>query len=211
MNAEDSGHPNLPFGIVLLAAGASSRMGRPKLLLPWGSSTVLDHLLSQWQPLAPTQMAIVVATGDNGILQELDRRPSGIRTDRLFNPNPGRGMFSSIQIAAAWPGWDASITHWLISLGDQPLVRQETWRRLLAEGARQPHRICQPSRHGRPRHPVLMPARPFRDLAVSPEQNLKLFLAGREPERHCLEIDDPGLDLDLDFPADYEHARQLLD
>ena len=38
-------------GVIILAAGASSRMGRPKMLLPWGATSVLGHLIGQWQTL----------------------------------------------------------------------------------------------------------------------------------------------------------------
>ena len=40
-------HPR--FGVVILAAGASSRMGKPKLVLPWGKTSVLGHLIEQWK------------------------------------------------------------------------------------------------------------------------------------------------------------------
>ncbi|HRY59690.1 MAG: NTP transferase domain-containing protein [Verrucomicrobia bacterium] len=39
------------LGVVLLAAGRSARMGKPKLLLPWGDTSVLGHLIRQWQSL----------------------------------------------------------------------------------------------------------------------------------------------------------------
>src|SRR5438874_1514761 len=38
-------------GVIILAAGRSRRMGRPKMLLPWGNTTVLGHLVAQWQAL----------------------------------------------------------------------------------------------------------------------------------------------------------------
>ena len=41
----------MKLGVVILAAGASSRMGRPKLLLPWSGTTVIGHLLNQWRAL----------------------------------------------------------------------------------------------------------------------------------------------------------------
>lgn len=225
------------FAVVLLAAGASSRMGRPKLLLPWGATTVIGHLLEGWRALGSSQIAVILAGGGSGdgsavdgagpgaagrgpmtppgftfgLGWELDRRESpGFRIERLINPDPARGMFSSIQVAARWQGWKPSLTHFLISLGDQPHVRESTWRRLLEAGAGHPDRICQPARSGRPRHPVLMPARHFQALATATEANLKDFLAPRDHLRHCFECDDPGLDLDLDYPADYEKALQLV-
>ena len=99
------------FGVVILAAGASLRMGKPKMLLPWGKTTILGHLIEQWNGLASEQIGVVWATGDQRLQKELDRLgfPS---KNRILNPAPERGMFSSIQCAAGWPDWNAALTHW---------------------------------------------------------------------------------------------------
>ncbi len=55
-----------PLGVVILGAGASSRMGRPKLLLPWGATTIVGHLLEQWQTLGAAQIAVVRRPGRPG-------------------------------------------------------------------------------------------------------------------------------------------------
>ena len=39
------------LGVVILGAGASSRMGRPKLLLPWRDTTVIGQIIRQWREL----------------------------------------------------------------------------------------------------------------------------------------------------------------
>jgi molybdenum cofactor cytidylyltransferase len=182
-------------------------MGRPKLLLPWDKTSVLGHLLNTWQVLGAAQIAVVVARGDNVLPGELDRLGlTGVGP--ISNPAPERGMFSSIQCAASWPGWSSGLTHWLISLGDQPHLRSATLRQLLEFAAANPGRICQPSRHGRARHPVLLPQPAFLQLAESAGPTLKDFLNSRAGECACCEIDDPGLDLDMDGPADYEKLRR---
>jgi len=58
------GRAALDFGVLILAAGASSRMGQPKLLLPWHGTSVLGHLIGQWKDLRAGQIAAVSATGD---------------------------------------------------------------------------------------------------------------------------------------------------
>lgn len=196
------------LGVVILGAGASARMGRPKLLLLWESTTVIGHLLQQWQMLGAAQIAVVCAATNSALAAELDRLgfPQG---NRIFNPHPERGMFSSIQCAAGWTGWQPDVTHWAITLGDQPQVRLETLKRLIEFAAAHPSSICQPGRNGRGKHPVILPADAFLRLKVSSAANLKAFLGTDEmPILHC-EIDDPGLDLDLDEPADYERALAL--
>jgi molybdenum cofactor cytidylyltransferase len=197
------------LAVVLLAAGASSRMGRPKLLLPWAETTVLDHLLRQWTRLSPTQITIVCAPGNNDLAAALDAI-SFPRQHRIINPAPETGMFGSVQCAARWSGWDTRLTQWAITLGDQPQVRFETLEELAAFAAKNLQYICQPSRNDRPRHPVFLPAKDFRELRITKATNLKIFLQEREASRKLLPVTDPGLDHDLDSPQDYEEAKRLF-
>ncbi|HKS35968.1 MAG TPA: nucleotidyltransferase family protein [Verrucomicrobiae bacterium] len=194
------------IGVVILAAGASSRMGKPKLLLPWGTTSILGHLIRQWEAARAKQITVVCAPGNSTIAEELDR--IGFPTaNRVYNPNPERGMFSSIRCAAEWNGWQPEITHVGIVLGDQPHLRDETLRVLIEFVAAHPDTVCQPSREGRRRHPVLMPRGVFDRLRASSAGNLKEFLHN-EIVSTC-ELEDPGIDLDIDRPEDYEKALQL--
>jgi CTP:molybdopterin cytidylyltransferase MocA len=127
--------------------------------------------------------------------------------DRILNPDPSRGMFSSILCAVRWPGWRQEISHWVISLGDQPHVQERTLRALIAFGAAHPARICQPARAGKARHPVMLPARAFRRLSRWTDGTLRGFL---ELEAVALcDVDDAGLEIDLDEPRDYARALAL--
>jgi len=196
------------FGVVILAAGRSSRMGSPKLLLPWGGSSVLGHLIKQWQGLRAKQIAVVCALGDQAIGAELDRLVFPAR-NQIVNPAPQRGMFSSVQCAARWPGWLASLTHWAIVLGDQPHLLRQTLRQLLDFSAAHPARVCQPAWRGHGRHPVLLPKSVFRQLAGSKAKTLKAFLSAMPHRIVLCELDDAGLDLDIDRPEDYRRAVLL--
>jgi len=203
------GRALLEFGVVILAAGASSRMGKPKLLLPWGGTSVLGHLIAQWKALRADQIAVVRAGNDDAVNAELERLgPQGV--NRLTNPTPECGMFSSIQCAARWDGWKAELTHWAIVLGDQPHLRQETLDALLRFAAAHPNQVSQPSRRARPRHPVLVPRTIFLELSDSRAETLKAHLRELHSGAALCEMDDPGLDFDLDTPADYVQALRLF-
>ena len=208
LNAMTDTNLRIRLGVVILAAGASSRMGRPKLLLRWGASSVIGHLLLQWRRLGAEQVSVALAQANEALHCELDRLdfPQG---SRIINPSPERGMFSSIQCAASWNGWIEGLTHWAVSLGDQPHVRSQTLRQLLQFASSHRQRICQPARHGRGRHPVIFPAAHFKSLAHAAEENLKQFLDVRRDALARCELDDAGLDLDLDTPEDYERALRL--
>lgn len=183
-------------------------MGRPKLLLPWGSSTVLGRLIGLWTEMAAGQIAVVCSTADANMDAELERLRFP-RENRIVNPDPERGMFSSIQCAARSRGWNAALTHWAIVLGDQPHLRPTTLRALLDFARLEPEKICQPGRAGHARHPVLLPKAAFQKLGGSKVATLKEFLENSRAEVRLIELDDPGLDLDLDSPADYEKALRL--
>ena len=195
-------------GVIILAAGRSARMGRPKLLLPWGGTSVLGHLIEQWRALGAEQVAVVCAPGDVAVPAELDRLGFPAQ-NQIINPAPERGMFSSIQCAAQWPEWQASLTHWAIMLGDQPHLQPQTLRRVLDFSAAQPARICQPARLGHGRHPVLLPKTLFRQLAGSTAATLKDFLVAMPGEVALCEVDDPGMEVDIDRPEDYDRAVDL--
>src|SRR4029079_17696175 len=95
----------IPFRLmsVLLAAGASLRMGRPKMLLPWGNKTILAHSIQAWQSVADDS-SVIYSSADLPLQAELDRIQFPAEA-RIANPDPARGMFSSIQTAARWTGW----------------------------------------------------------------------------------------------------------
>jgi molybdenum cofactor cytidylyltransferase len=198
-----------PFslGVILLAAGASSRMGRSKMLLPWCATSVIGHLFAQWKSLGAKQITVVCGASDQAISDELDTLGFP-KEHRILNPVPERGMFSSIQCAARWTGWSKVLTHWAVVLGDQPHLQEKTLRAIIDFTAAHPQKVCLPFQGGHRRHPVVLPAEVFRRLQNSTAQDLKQFLQTEDLAR-C-EMDDPGLDLDIDRPEDYERAVQLF-
>lgn len=184
-------------------------MGRPKLLLPWLGTTILGHLIAQWKALHAAQIAVVHSANDPGLAAELDRL--GIPfSDRISNPAPELGMFRSIQCSAEWTGWDEELSHWAIVLGDQPHLSLHTLRSLLGFAAEHAGCICQPSYQGRPRHPVILPRAVFAGVPSAPDSNLKELLARFGESLALLPVNDPGLNMDLDTPADYEAALRTF-
>lgn len=205
---KEPNHQQLALGVVILAAGASRRMGRPKLLLPWGETSVMGHLLRQWDRLQARQIAVVCAPGATALMEELDRLNFS-RANRIFNSAPENGMFSSIQCAANWTGWNPELTHWLITLGDQPHLGETSLQALLDFGARHPDKICHAMRNGHRKHPVLLPKRFFQELKNTTAGDLKAFLTEHAKDASGFESDDAGLDYDMDTPEDYEQLRRL--
>jgi molybdenum cofactor cytidylyltransferase len=194
------------LGVVILGAGASSRMGRPKLLLPWRDTTVIGAILRQWRELGATQIAVVHRPNDAALAAELDRMDFPAQ-NRIENPQPERGMFSSIVCAANWPGWKPETASWAVALGDQPHLSSGTLRQLLAFHSAHAHAICQPEFDGHTRHPVILPRAAFAELKHTPAATLKDFLKLVSLPRVQCSMNDAGLSLDMDTPEDYKRLK----
>lgn len=185
---------------VILAAGLSRRMGRDKLLLPLGDSTLFHHVLSRF-PFTHFSRTVVVAAKEEiaGICSEF---PILV----CHNHSPEQGQAHSISLGLKATSAENRI---LFSVADQPLVEAETISRLVALSTSYPDRIIQP-RIGRiPCNPVIFPA----DLRTE-LHTLRGDCGGREiirshPARvKWLQADSAWQFLDIDTPEQY---RQLLE
>jgi molybdenum cofactor cytidylyltransferase len=194
------------LGVVILGAGASVRMGQPKLLLPWRDTTVIGGILGQWRELGAAQIVIVMRPNDDRLAVELDRL-NFPATDRIENPQPERGMFSSIICAANWNGWQSEISSWAIVLGDQPHLQTEILARLMEFHAQNKNKICQPMSGGRLAHPVILPSSTWKELRIARAATLKDFLKLAAVPRVQFEVDDSGVLLDMDTPEDYKRLQ----
>jgi molybdenum cofactor cytidylyltransferase len=190
------------FGVVILAAGASTRMGTCKLLLPWGNKTILTHLFDQWRSAGAAQIAPVI-DASNQVLRNALEHAGFSSSNWIENRTPQLGMFGSLQQASRWTGWFSMVTHWVIALGDQPHIHISTLRLLLDITAKNPTRICQPTLHGRAAHPIVFPASNFRELGQSNSPTLCAYVRTCETLRLRLPVEDPGVSEDLNTPEDY--------
>ena len=103
--------------LLVLAAGASRRMNRPKLTLPWGDSTVLDHVLRQ--AAASSADSTLLVTGGSAAESVAVAAAHGVPT--VHNPDYETGeMVSSLQLALRHlpPNTEAV----LVVLADMPLL-----------------------------------------------------------------------------------------
>ena len=111
---------------LVLAAGASRRLGEPKQLLPYGSGTLLDHTLETARASGFDQL--IVALG--GSSEEVRSRVDLSAADVVENPDFGEGCSSSI--AAGLSAIDPRSELMVLMLGDQPGVTPATVRALIA-------------------------------------------------------------------------------
>jgi molybdenum cofactor cytidylyltransferase len=143
---------------LVLAAGGSRRLGRPKQLLPYGGATLLDHVLGTARACRFDQLVCVLGGASEGVRATVDLR--GV--DVVVNPGFGTGCSSSI--AAALTTIDPRIDVLVLLLGDQPGVRPSTVRALLAGRGDAPLAACA-YEDGRG-HPLAFARSTFADLAT---------------------------------------------
>ena len=111
---------------IVLAAGASSRFGRPKALARLGDRPLLQHVLDAVAAVGFAE--VVVVLGHDG--DEIEASLLWRSERRVRNPDPDAGLSSSLRVGIESLGPTSEAA--LILLGDQPLVRAEVMERLLA-------------------------------------------------------------------------------
>ncbi len=188
---------------VILAAGLATRMQASKLSLPWGDTTVIGQVVRTLR--AGGVGDIVVVTG--GWRQEVEAALDGLPVRQVFNPRYADGeMLHSLQagVRALSPETYA----FLVALGDQPQMRVETVKGVLAAFDETGAPLVVPSFRMRRGHPWLA-ARPLWGslLALKPPRTLRDFLNAHAGDIHYLDVPDESVLLDLDTPDAYARYR----
>lgn len=187
---------------IVLAAGASSRMGQPKALLPTAGRSFVRRILETLREGGVTDAVVVVRPEADAVAREVVA--AGGRA--IVNPDPDRGQLSSLI-----SGLDAvdgpRIVAALVTLVDVPLVSASSVAALLARApvSRAPIvRATFGARHG---HPVIFRREVFDAIRrADPSAGAKAVLRAYPIED--VDLDDPGVAQDVDTPDDY---RRVID
>ena len=190
---------------IILAAGASSRMGSPKALLQYRGESFIQRLV---RVLSPVCGRVIVVLGYHAA----EIRP-GIPGSAVItiNPAPERGQLSSLQTALAALPADAD--GFLFTPVDSPAVESETVDHLADEFRRRDPatllvipRIQTPSGPKRG-HPVFA-ARAIAEelLGLPPTAMASEVIHGHIPQTIYVDVADPGIQTDID---DREAYRRL--
>jgi molybdenum cofactor cytidylyltransferase len=195
---------------IILAAGQSKRMGQPKMLLPWGETTVLGQVVATLAEGGVDD--ILVVTGGNGervqvLVAELAKE---FPVRSTVNSGYAQGeMLSSLQVglSALRPGVEAT----LIALGDQPQAQVRTVQRVIEAYHSSGSSLVIPSYQMRRGHPWLV-ARSLWPVLLEMRSPLSArdFLQSQADQIHYIDADTPTILQDLDTPEDYEHYRQKI-
>lgn len=184
---------------LVLAAGGSSRLGRPKQLLPFGATTLLGHVLDTARGCRFDQAVCVLGGAVGEVRAAVDL--GGFEVVE----NPGFGTGCSSSIAAGLQAVDPRCDVLVLLLGDQPGVTADTVRRLLAGRGDAPLAACAYA-DGRG-HPLAFGRAVFGELsALHGDKAVWRLLDRAGPAVVDVAVDGP-VPRDVDTWEDYEAVR----
>ena len=192
---------------IILAAGRSTRMGTPKMLLRWKKTTVIEHIISVFDD-AGIDDILVVTGGAHEQMEEVLRQCKKRHPVRsIYNEEYQTGeMLSSIQCGLK--NMNDTVEAALIGLGDQPQVLESTVQLLKESFLHSKSLLIVPSYLMRRGHPWLV-ARPlWMELSLMDHtQTPRDFLNAHPGEVLYLNLETPSILADLDTLEDYRSAR----
>jgi molybdenum cofactor cytidylyltransferase len=186
---------------ILLAAGESRRMGFPKPLLRLNGETFLSHIAASML-VTVERLIIVLGAHRDAVMAVV---PADNRISVIDNPDYAMGQLSSIKagLRAVSAQADAAIVH----LVDHPTVLPETFVRLAAEYQLSGKPILVARCRGHRGHPVLFDRSVFDELQQAPiDVGARAVVKANTDRVIYVDVDDPGVLLDLDTPADLAQA-----
>jgi molybdenum cofactor cytidylyltransferase len=193
------------IGGVILAAGASRRMGSPKALLEYRGETFLDRLI---RIIGQVSDPVVVVLGYRS--DELQSSAKG-RARFTINPDPERGQLSSLQTALR--SLPPESEGFLFIPVDCPAIEEATVR-LLADAfaRRNPDTLFVIPRYGDKRgHPVFAAPLIAAELLQLPPAGQAREVVHRYVDRTVyVDVDDPGILTDIDDPAAYRQLTESI-
>ncbi len=184
---------------LILAAGASSRMGRDKALLEYRGQTFLNRLVHLMLPRAD-RVVVVLGHHAERIGATL---PTSRRVETVVNAEYERGMLSSLQVGLARVGDGPDWILW--SLVDHPAIRGRTLDALLSAAAGTDAPLVIPRHGGERGHPILLAPGVARDLLRLPrEASPQDAVRRRYAEARFVDTDDAAVLRDIDTLQDYK-------
>jgi molybdenum cofactor cytidylyltransferase len=196
---------------ILPAAGRSRRMGQPKLLLPWGDTSLIQQVVGHWRASQVEQVLVVVHPDDKALAQQCES--AGAFVVRPTSPPPEMKDSIWCGIQAAEHQFQAGRGDvWLVAPADMPQLQPDAINAVISayeqQGENPPAepRIWAARHAGRRGHPVLFPWSLAADVpTLKADEGLKTLL-GHYPVEY-VDVASDGIFADVDTPEDYDRQR----
>ncbi len=190
---------------LILAAGSSRRMGRPKQLLEIGGEALIRRTVRQAEAAGLEQIVVVVGPHR----AQIERTLQGTAARLVDNPDHLTGMASSLR--AGLQALDAEVEAAIVMLADQPFQAPDILRRLIAAYRASGRPIVVPLYAGRRGNPVLFDRALFGELSEQQgDRGGRDVLLAHPEQIETVEFDRPELQTDLDTWEQYLSARAAL-
>jgi len=180
---------------IILAAGFSRRMEKFKMELPLDGKNILERCIEGMKSVC--DQIIVVSGHHFERIQKITSNLPNVKT--VVNENYERGMFSSIRKGVR----EIKADRFFIIPGDQPLVKIETYKKMLEIDSD----IVSPRCNGKKGHPILFKSKLIKEiLKMSDDEILRDFI--HKINDYKLDVDDVGIHLDVDTLEDYKKVQK---
>ena len=184
---------------VVLSAGESSRMGRPKALLPVGNTFFLDRIVASLRQTRVERIVVVLGHNAPALEEKIRHLPVTI----LVNPDYSRGQLSSLQVALRALEKEA-VDGIVLHLVDHPFIDARLVDRMIDEFYATQPLIVVPVCRGRRGHPVIFSRRLFPELLAAPlDEGAKSVVRAHASETLEVATDEEGITCDIDTPEEY--------
>lgn len=186
---------------IILAAGSSRRMGSQKLLLPFGQSTIIETVVDNVLNSSIDHVMVVLGASQKEVRDILGNR--GIQF--CYNKEHEKGMLSSVICGIRALPDDVSSA--LIFLGDQPGIPPSVTNAVIDAYSEELFGIVIPVFNYRRGHPLLVDMKYRKEIEhLDLEEGLKSLRHHFPEDVLEVEVDEPGILVDIDTPADYKNA-----
>jgi molybdenum cofactor cytidylyltransferase len=193
---------------VVLSAGESSRMGRPKALLPIDGVRFIENIVNALKKTRVGKIVIVLGHNAGEIQEKIADLPATI----VVNPDYQKGQLSSLVTAIrdieSWATF-ADVDALLVHLVDHPFVNPALVDLMIERFYQSRKLIVVPRYRGRRGHPVIFSRELFAELSNAPlEEGAKSVVHAHQNETLEIDTEDPGVTVDIDTPEEYrQHVK----
>jgi molybdenum cofactor cytidylyltransferase len=187
---------------VVLSAGESSRMGRPKALLPIGNQNFIERIVAALKQSKAGRILVVLGHNADEMRQQIEH----LGIDIVINPQYKKGQLSSLQSAIRSIEKDDDCDGLLVHLVDHPYIDARLVDLMIQRFYKTKRLIVVPRHHGKRGHPVIFSRELFGELLTAPiDEGAKTVVNAHRQETLEIEWQDQGITVDIDTPELYRH------
>ena len=190
---------------VVLSAGESSRMGRPKALLPIEGQRFIERIIRVIGKSRVGRTIVVLGHHADQLRGQIEHLPVEV----VINPDYHKGQLSSLQAAIRHIEKDDRCDAMLVHLVDHPFIDVALVDALIERFYETKKLIVLPRYRGKRGHPVIFSRDLFQELLdAALDQGAKAVVNAHRQETLEIEWQDEGITLDIDTPELYrQHVR----